>query len=147
MSDRSAELARRFFDEVWNRRRADAIDEFAHPDGVGHHTNGELTSSEQFRDEIHRRFLDAFPDLHIEVEDVLARGDDAVVRWYATGTHLGDGLGVKASKQKVGFRGMTWFTFRDGKIREGWDCWDHGGLLQALWRSAPPGDGSPPAPT
>ncbi|HEX6984512.1 MAG TPA: ester cyclase [Planctomycetaceae bacterium] len=144
MSERNAELARRFFQEVWNERRAETIDELVHPGGVAHHTNGELTSAEQFRDIVHKRFLDAFPDLHIEIEDVLAAGDQAVVRWSANGTHLGDGLGVKASRQKVAFRGMTWFVFRDGKIVEGWDCWDHGGLLQALWRAAPPGDGGAP---
>jgi steroid delta-isomerase-like uncharacterized protein len=141
MPERPSELARRFFEEVWNERRAEAIKEFAHPQAVAHHTNGELTSPEQFRDIVHKRFLDAFPDLHIDIEDIVEHGEDAVVRWYVTGTHLGDGLGIKASRQRIGVRGMTWFKFKDDKIREAWECWDHGGLLQSLWRAAPPESG------
>lgn len=60
--------------------------------------------------------------------------------------HLGDGLGVKASHQPVSFVGTTWFVFRNGKLIEAWDCWDHGGLLQTLWRAAPPDSGILRAP-
>ncbi|MEO8431043.1 MAG: hypothetical protein ABI592_05995 [Acidobacteriota bacterium] len=28
--------------------------------------------------------------------------------------------------------GMTWLTFRDGRIVEGWDSWNLGRLLQSL---------------
>lgn len=132
------ELARQFFREVWNERRVEAIGEYAHPDGIAHHTNGHPTDTAHFRDVVHKQFLDAFPDLVIDVKDVVAEGERVVVRWHASGTHLGDGLGIRASQQRVNFFGMTWFVFRQGKIAEGWDSWDHGGLLQTLWRAAPP---------
>jgi predicted ester cyclase len=43
-------------------------------------------------------FLPAFPDLRIAVEGTVAEGDEVVVRWSATGTHLGDGLGFPATR-------------------------------------------------
>jgi hypothetical protein len=30
------------------------------------------------------------------------------------------------------FRGMTWLTFKDGLIVEGWDLWNLGKLLESL---------------
>jgi steroid delta-isomerase-like uncharacterized protein len=81
---------------------------------------------------VYRPLVQAIPDLHFTLEDVLARGDEAVVRWLATGTHAGDGLGVPPSGRPVRLRGMTWLVFRDGKISEGWDCWDLGGLMKSL---------------
>jgi len=37
MSKETSELARRWFEEIWNERRVETIDELAHPECVGHH--------------------------------------------------------------------------------------------------------------
>jgi predicted ester cyclase len=65
-------------------------------------------------------FLAAFPDLRVEVEATVAQGDQVVVRWSATGTHRGDGLGFRPTHEAVTFRGNTWVHVRDGMLREGW---------------------------
>lgn len=132
MSEATAELARTFFDEVWNQKLEDAVERLAHPDAVSHRGLDEIVGVASFQETVHRPFTEAFPDLHIEIEDVLASGDEAVVRWRTTGTHLGNGLGVPPSGQHFEFRGMTWLAFRDGKIAEGWDCWDETALKQRL---------------
>jgi len=49
--------------------------------------------------------------------------------------HTGHELGIPASGRQVQFRGMTWMTFKDGKIVEGWDAWNLGALLETC-RSA-----------
>ena len=76
--------------------------------------------------------LGAFPDFEVVVDQIIAEGDDVVVRWSAKGTHRGENLGFPASNKKAGFRGMTWLRFRDGRIVEGWDAWNQGRLLQEL---------------
>ena len=132
MSQSTAELAREFFEIVWNQKLEDAMEQLAHPDGVSHQVFGDVIGFNAFRDNIYRPFINALPDLHIEIEDVVADGDQAVVRWRATGTHLGDGLGMPPSGRQVKFAGMTWLAFRDGKLAEGWDGWDPGDLLHRL---------------
>lgn len=132
MSQATADLARRFFDEVWNQRREDVLERLAQPDAVSHRSTGETVSVAGFRETVHRPFTEAIPDLRIEVEDVVASDNQAVVRWRSTGTHAGDGFGCAPSGQHIDFRGMTWLVFRDDKVVEGWDCWDETALKQKL---------------
>jgi hypothetical protein len=68
----------------------------------------------------------------------LAGGDDrqACLHWEASGTHKGDFAGIATTNRKIAFRGMSFVTVRDGKIAEGWDCWDFGTLTTALSSSS-----------
>ena len=129
--DDPATVARRWFEEVWNERRDDTIDELMAPDSWGHIEGGDVQGPEAFR-QMRSTFLSALPDVRIEVEDVVAEGERAAVRWRAYGTHAGDGFGFPATRQQVHVRGTTWMTVRDGKIVEGWDTWNLGGLLESL---------------
>src|ERR1700752_311953 len=131
MENQTAVLARRWFEEVWNARREEAIDELMNADAVGHMEGGDVAGPNGFR-EVRAVFLNALPDMHITVEDVLANGDQAVVRWRVRGTHRGDLLGIAPSQRQIDFRGMSWLTVRDGKLAEGWDTWNLGGLLESL---------------
>ena len=88
--------------------------------------------------EFHRAYLAAFPDLAIEVEDVIADARKAAVRWIATGTHRGDGLGFPATGESMRIQGMTFLTLKGGLIVEGWDSYDQHGMLQQLGMTAAP---------
>lgn len=72
------------------------------------------------------------PDLHVTIEEIIAEGDDAVVRWRFQGTHCGDVAGLPASGRLCEFSGMTWLKFRDGQVIEGWDRWNQAAFLQQL---------------
>jgi predicted ester cyclase len=62
----------------------------------------------------------AFPDLTVTADDVVASGDRIAVRWWATGTHHGDQLGVAATHRKVQLTGIDILRFADGRIVERW---------------------------
>ena len=134
MAEKNAELARRWFDEVWNQRRDAAVPELLAPGALAHMEGAEIVGPEQFL-QARSALLDAIPDLRVTVEATVAEGDHAVVRWSAKGTHRGDGLGFPASHRAVTFRGITWMRFANGRVVEGWDSWNLGQLLQEL--SAP----------
>jgi steroid delta-isomerase-like uncharacterized protein len=137
MSTENVRLARRWFEEVWNQRRTDTIDELLTDESVSHSESGPLRGKQEFTKWTHAPFLSAFPDLRMAVEAAIGEGDEVVVRWYVTGTHPGDGLGSPATGRRVSFRGMTWIRFSGGKMVEGWDCWNQGGLIQALREPEP----------
>ena len=132
MASGNVGLALRWFEEVWNQRRTDTIDELLTDESVSYSESGPLRGSREFRERAHAVSLSAFPDLRITVEGTVAEGDEVVVRWSVQATHLGDGLGFPPTGRAVSFRGMTWIRFRDGKMIEGWDCWNQAGLIQSL---------------
>jgi steroid delta-isomerase-like uncharacterized protein len=123
--------ARRWFDEVWNQRRTDVIPELVASDCLGHHEDRTTTGSAQWL-ELYRQILDAFPDLHVTVEDAIGEADQVVVRWRMSGKHQGNFAGVDATKRPIDVHGMTWLRFGDGRIVEGWDSWNQGGLIAYL---------------
>ena len=130
MSDRNATLARHWFEQVWNRRRAEFIDELAAPDCRGHHPDGETRGTASWRSSVYEPTLSALPDARVTVEDVIADDERAVVRWRVRGTHVGEGLGVPATGREVDMSGMTWLRIVSGRIVEGWDCWNRDALLR-----------------
>lgn len=125
------ELGRRWFEEVWNARRDESIDELMAPDSYGHVEGGEYRGPEGFRT-MQKTFFSALSDVHIEVEDIVADGDRAAVRWRATGKHTGEGFGFRASGRPIDVLGTTWLVARDGKIVEGWDTWNLNAMLASL---------------
>jgi len=132
MSEMNRQLAIRWMDEVWNQRKEGVIDELLHPDAVGHAEGAEdARGPAGFR--AHRDlFLGAFPDLRMQVEGTIAEGDRVAVRWRVRATHAGAHLGFRATQAPVELWGITWLTFVDGRITEGWDAWNSDGVVQRL---------------
>ena len=44
-------------------------------------------------------YLHAFPDFHLEIEQILASDDYVIARWHAIGTHRGE---LMALRQPIG---------------------------------------------
>jgi steroid delta-isomerase-like uncharacterized protein len=129
-------LARRWFEEVWNSKRPETVHELLAEGALGHMEGGEVVGPDNFL-QAREALLKAFPDIHVTVEDIVSDGHQAVVRWRAGAHHQGELLGIRPSGHSVEFRGMSWMTFRDGKIVEGWDAWNLGGLLEVCRAASP----------
>jgi predicted ester cyclase len=128
----NAAIARRWFEEVWNQRRDQTIDELLTPTSVCHTDEGPITGPQEFREKIYIPLLTAFPDMRVNIESVLADGDDVALRWSATACHTGDGLAHTPTNRVVLFRGLTWIRIEDGKMREGWQCSNIAEILRSL---------------
>ena len=124
-------LARRFIDDIWNHGRSEAVREFVHPQAVGHFEGFEVRGPEGVLP-AWATMLGAFPDLKIIIQDVAAQGESVVVRWTASGTHRGPHLGFPPTMKLVGFRGITWLRFSEGRIIETWDSWNQERLFNDL---------------
>ena len=75
----------------------------------------------------------AFPDLRMEVEDLLVSGEKAVARVRATGTHQGEFMGMPASGKTVDVQLIDITRFgEDGLAREHWGVFDALGMMQQL---------------
>jgi len=130
MAQENSALIRRWFDEVWNKGRAEAIDEMASPDVIGHGQAQHATDIglREFRGFVHS-IRSAFPDLKVTIDHTIEHGDKVVARWSATMTHKGEFLGFAPTGKKATITGTTTQRISGGKIVEGWDNWDQLGLL------------------
>lgn len=120
-------LIRRWFDEVWNKGRAEAIHEMFAADGIAHGLSEDAGRTMKGPDDFtpfHGAFRGAFPDMEIVVEDTVAEGDKVAARCSVRGKHTGNHLGVAASNAPVEFTGMVIIRVRNGKIIEAWNNFD-----------------------
>ena len=133
-------LARRFFEEVFNKQDQNTAVEIISPSFVTHHPaypegiHG-IEGVNQFLSLIHS----GFPDLQYSVEDMIAEGDKVVVRWTFYGTHEGTFMGVPPSGRKVAVTGIDIFRITANKLVEGWVNSDILGLLQQIGAIPRPG--------
>lgn len=133
-TEANEQLVRRFFEEVWNKKNAAAVEEFLAPDCVGYglpDPDAVLHGPEEFK-AVYSMFIGAFPDVEITVHDVIAAGDRVAVRWSSLGTHLGPHLGFPPSGKTVPLDGATIGIVRDGKIVQAWNMMDMGHLFDSI---------------
>ena len=78
-------------------------------------------------------YLTAFPDLHLDIEQILPAGDSHVlVRWRSTGTHLGPLAQIPPTGRKASNHGCTVMEIRNSKIAHAWVYFDNAHLLRQL---------------
>jgi steroid delta-isomerase-like uncharacterized protein len=134
MSSENKLLAKRWFEEVWNRRQTESIEEMLAEDAVAHglgEAESPLRGTEGFT-AFHKAFLNAFPDLKVTTEDFIAEDHKVAIRWRITGTLQGDGLGIQPSQRSMAVTGMSIVYVRGGKIVEAWNNFDVLGMHQQL---------------
>src|SRR3990170_943704 len=129
MSAENKALLRRWFEEVWNKGRTAAIDEILATNAVVHGLGADLHGPAGFK-AFHSAYRDAFPDVKLQIDDLIAERDTVAVRWSGTGTHRGEGLGFAATGRQVRFSGMTFARVEGGKLAEGWNSFDQLGMFQ-----------------
>ena len=120
MSAENVAVVRRFFHEVWNDRRQETIDELLDDESVCQSDIGELRGPAGFRAAQYEPMLAAFPDARVNIDGIMALGDEVAVRWSAEGTHAGEAMGMAPTGRPVRLEGMSWIKVRDGKLGLGW---------------------------
>ncbi len=137
----AAQLARTWFEEVWNQGKTEAIDRLMTEDVVIHGLVGphgpDLRGPDQFKP-FHESFRAAIPDIHIEVLDTITEGDRVAVRCRVTGTHTGRGIGIEPTGRKIDFGGVSIVRMCGDRFCEGWNyfdflaCYQQIGVIPAL---------------
>ncbi len=126
-------IVRRLYEEVWNKRRVELVDELMSPSHAMHdnHLPDSGVGPEAYKRNV-ARFVASFPDLHLTVEDMLAENDKVAVGWTISGTHKGEFRGISPTGKKVSMEGITINHIVDGKIMDSYISADYLGLMQQL---------------
>jgi steroid delta-isomerase-like uncharacterized protein len=131
MSAQNKALVRRWFEQVWNKGRAETIDELLSDRSIVRGLGADLRGPSAFK-EFHAAYRDAFPDIGVQIEHMISDDDLVAVHWSATATHSGGGLGVAATGKPVKFSGMAFIRVEGNKLVEGWNSFDQLGMLQQI---------------
>jgi len=75
----------------------------------------------------------AFPDMHMDAQDIIASGDKVVVRGKFTGTHRGEFMGMPATGKSIDVQLVDILRFGgDGLVHEHWGVMDSLAMMQQL---------------
>ncbi len=131
MSEENKAVVKRFYEEVFNQEREEVLDEVISPDYVDYGHNPPGRGVQGAKDDF-RGAGAVFSNAHYTIEDLIATGDQVVVRWTGTYKHTGDFMGVKASGKDVSLTGISIYRVADGKILETRNAVNWLGLLEQL---------------
>jgi steroid delta-isomerase-like uncharacterized protein len=124
MSEENIAVSRRLIEEGFNQGNLDVIDEVAAEDFVGHDALLGDEDREASKQSI-ATYREAFPDIHITIEDIFAAGDKVVYRWSGQGTFENEMMGLQPTHEKGDpVRGITIDRFDGGELVEAWTYFD-----------------------
>lgn len=124
----------RFYD-LFNTGNMAVAHELIAPDAVDHEDlpPGLTGTVAQQLEQFVALLRQAFPDLHVSVEDMIGEGDTVAARTLMTGTHQGAFFGIPATGRSIAVQGIDIVRFDgDGMIVEHWAVSDNLGMMQQL---------------
>lgn len=128
----------RFYQEVWNWRMFNKINEYCIPNYQSHvATNRDLYGLGDYKAYI-LGLMAAFPDLMMYVDHICVLGDEekgyrVAVRWWMQGNHTGPGPYGPPSGKRVQLLGFTHFLIKGGKFVKEWALFDEFALLKQIY--------------
>jgi predicted ester cyclase len=123
---------RRIFEEGFNNRKIELVDEIFSPNYVAHGLLPGVPESREGIKQTFNIFRTAFPDFNIKVEETIVEGDKVVARLSGKGTHQGAFMGVPPTGKEGSLTAIVIYHFSGDKIDEGWVQRDGLGLMRQL---------------
>src|SRR6266478_9507293 len=103
MSMENEGIVRRLYEEVWNNRRFELLDELMSPSYVLQGPTmvaGPAIGPEAYKGQV-LKLWKSFPDMRMTIEDIVGESEKIVVSWTLSGTHDGEFMGFPATHKKV----------------------------------------------
>lgn len=121
MVERNKKIVRRLVHEVLNAGRMDALEELFAPALAA----GARKWIAPFRS--------SFPDMHMDVLDLIGEDEKVVGRFTCSGTHLGDWRGHAPTGRRFEAVDEVYiFRLSDGRIVDAWGIEDTAGRMEQL---------------
>lgn len=131
--DESRALARRFVHDFWNNGNLYVADVLFDPDVVCHDPATPLLGmGPEAMKKLVTIYRSAFPDLIIQIEEMIAERDLVVIRWSSSGTHRGEFAGIAPTGKRIATNGITMARIYRGVITELFTNWDALGLMRQI---------------
>ena len=130
LQDQNKAIAKRAFEELLSGGRFELAEQLYARDFVNHGIHRDISLAED--QAALKGWHEAFPDVVILPEKLMAEGDLVTIYWIARGTNTGTGNGLPATGKKVEQAGITIWRIVNGKIKEEWSAFDQLSMMQQL---------------
>ena len=137
VEENKAILRYKHVDELFNKGNLSIADEIISPDYIYHSPFGVEFKGPEGLKQMVSGGLDAFPDLHFTIDDMIAEGDWVAVRYSYTGTHKGEFMGIAPTGKKINLTTAIFYRFLNGKEVEALQYGDMLAVYQQLGVSPP----------
>ena len=124
-------IAREYID-AWNRRDWTRYRELMHADYSYTGGDGQRQDGPGAGMAVGQMFANAFPDGKIDIKQIHATGDVAVVEFVGLGTHKGDLMGVPPTGKQISLPVCDIVTVRDGTVYAEREYMDMATMMQQL---------------
>jgi predicted ester cyclase len=126
------DLVRRLHAALLDSRDPDVADSFFAPEFLSHNNPPGFPPGVEGVKQFFSMFRDAFPDVSVEIDEMVAEGDRVAVATTFTGTHGGELMGVAPTGRRVSVTGIDIVRVAGGKIVEHRGLTDIVGLMRQL---------------
>lgn len=130
LQEQNKTIAKRAFEEILSQGRFELAEQLYAKDFINHgiHSTANLEEDQAALKGWHQ----AFSDIVIVPEKLIAEGDLVTIYWVARGTNTGTGNGLPATGKKAELAGITIWRIADGKIKEEWSAFDQLSMMKQL---------------
>jgi steroid delta-isomerase-like uncharacterized protein len=125
-------LVQEGFQRLMNQGELAVADDLVSADFVNHDAPPDAPSGPAGLRQVVTMLRTAFPDLHQEIDEVIAEGDRVVARTTMRGTHTGPFMGIPPTGRRFEQQQIHIFRFANGKTVEHRAVRDDLGMLQQL---------------
>ena len=125
-------LARRWWEELWNKWEFALARDIATPDISFRGSLGRVMNGVAELHDYMRMVREAFPDFHNQIEEMISEGDRVAARLTFSGTHKGELFGYAPTGRQIRYAAAAFFTIKDGRIASGWVLGDLQSLREQL---------------
>jgi steroid delta-isomerase-like uncharacterized protein len=126
--DDNKAIVRRWIDEAYRLGNLGVVDELFAPDYAA---NGRRLGRDGVKGAI-TRIKTAFPDITVDIEEMVAEAERVALRVTTRGTHLGPFMGMPATGRSMTMGGIMIYRVVEGLIVEDHEAVDEAGMLRQL---------------
>ena len=120
------------FAQAVNTGKFEIFNEAVSIENIDHDpARGQVPGPEGYR-VFFKALREAFPDLSVALETLVADEEAVAFAYTLTGTQSGSYMGFAPTGRRMKIRGMQISKFKDGKMVERWGSSDELGMLQQL---------------
>ncbi len=125
-------IIRQFAEEGLNKHNFDAIERLLAPNYTNYFPGAPSPlNTNSFRQATDELFT-AFPDLHLELHEMIAEGDAVAARYTMRGTQQGPFQGMPATGKTISVGGTAFYHVKDGKMVDDYPGFDALTMMQQL---------------